>query len=168
MTPKRDVDPANLDVSGFLKTALARVRRHWEDAVFVRLDVEGVFPDGHADLTLDSSFTALYRFISPSRGKADPDTPIGVAPKLTCVYYVLVTHEGVRAYELPGWDCNDYTPVPLPRCSVKQVWKKAIADGAPGGKAVASLGYWGSPKQAARWSFSVKDHYSDWIDDDCN
>ena len=160
-------DPAKFDPSRYAKKALRRARNHWEDAVFVRLDVDGVFPDGHADFTLDDGFSALYRFISPSRAKGDPDTPIGVAKKTTCVYYVNVDKSGVNAYELKGWSCDDYIPIARPKCSMKQVWKRAIEDGAPGSNAVAGIGYWASKSSKARWSFSVKDHYSSWIDDDC-
>ncbi len=160
-------DPARFDVSGYLKTANRRAKRHWSDAVFVRVDAEGVFADGYADLTLDDSFSVLYRFISPSRAKGDPDAPIGAPKKVTCVYYVNVTEKGVSAWEVPNWDCDDYTPIPLPKCSVKQVWKKAMRDGAPKQRAVADIGMWAGRNGVARWSFSVKEHFSSWIDDDC-
>jgi len=164
---KGGVDVANFYPSKYMKRALKRARRHWDDAVFVRMDAEGVWPDGHTDLTLDSSFNVLYRFISPSRAKGDPDAPIGVKKKVTCVYYVYVDQNGVRAYELSGWSCDDYVPIPLPNCSMRQLWKQARSDGAPKKKAVASVGIWHTNSTRARWSFSVKDHFSSWIDDTC-
>ena len=166
--PKGSIDPSNFDPSKYVDRALSRAVRHWSDATFVRLDVSGVYPDGHADLTLDDSFSALYRFISPSRAGGDPDQPIGVRNKnVTCVYYVNVDKSGVRAWELKGWSCDDYHPIPVPKCSMKQIWRQAIKDGAPGKNAVASFGYWGAAKGSPRWHFSVDGHYSGWIDDDC-
>jgi serine/threonine-protein kinase len=165
--PKSGFDPTDFRPSAFLKRAQRRARKKWDDAVFVRMDVSGVWPDGHVDFTLDRKFSALYRFISPSRAKGDPDKPIGVSKDVTCLFYVNVDKDGVHAYALKGWDCDDMVPIPKPKCSMKKVWRKAIKNGAPGKNAVADIGMWASGKGDARWSFSVDGHYSGWIDDSC-
>jgi len=163
---KSGFDPAAFDVTRYQRTAQKLARRTYSDAVLVRIDAEGVRPNGIADLTLDDSFTVLYRFVSPSRNKRPDDLPMGVEHKPNCKFYVLVQSSGVNPYPLNGWTCEEPL-IGIPKCSVKQVWKKAEALGAPSGNAVAEIGYWADSSGKGRWHFSVKGHYSGWIPDDC-
>ena len=71
-------NPKAWDVSGYVPTAAARAKELFSDAVLVRIDAEGVYPSGKADLTLDDSFYVLYRFLSPSRAVRPKDLPKGV------------------------------------------------------------------------------------------
>ncbi|RMH41011.1 MAG: serine/threonine protein kinase [Deltaproteobacteria bacterium] len=165
--PKREgIDPTDFDPNAYLRVATRKARKHWPDAELVRIDVGGVYPTGRADLTLGSSTIALYRFISPAERARAGDAPLGADRRSKCVFYVFVDASGVRAYPVE-WNCDDLVPVPPPRCSIRQVWKKAIAGGAPGDNAVAQMGYWATRGQRPRWYFSVPGHYNAWIDDDC-
>jgi hypothetical protein len=160
-----EFDLEQFDVTDFMGAALARARAHYEDAVLVRIDAGGVYPDGLADLTLDDSFSVLYRFNSPSRAKRPADLPVGVKYKPNCKFYVLVNAEGVRPYPVDGWDCDE-PPIGEPKCTVKEVWKRAIAKGAPSNNAVAEIGYraW---QGKARWYISVGDDFSRTLADSC-
>ncbi|HUH05690.1 MAG TPA: protein kinase [Kofleriaceae bacterium] len=157
---------SSFDVTGYLPTALAKARSAFPDAVLVRIDASGVYPDGKADLTLADNFYVLYRFVSPSKAERPADLPIGLEHKPTCKYYVNVSAKGVQAYKLEGWACEEPL-IGRPTCSARQVWKKAISDGAPAKNAIGELGYWAGPDGKGRWSFSVGKVYSEWIADDC-
>jgi serine/threonine protein kinase len=157
---------SSFDVTGYLPTALAKARSAFPDAVLVRIDASGVYPDGKADLTLADDFYVLYRFVSPSNAERPADLPVGLEHKPTCKYYVNVTAKGIQAYKLEGWACEEPLIGP-PACSARQVWKKAISDGAPAKNAIGALGYWAGRDGKGRWSFSVGKVYSEWIADDC-
>jgi len=154
------------DVSGYIPAATKLARAHFPDAVLVRIDAEGVRPNGKAELTLSDDFGVLYRFVSPSKAKRPDDLPMGVEFKPTCKFYVNVTCEGVNAYPLKGWKCDEPL-VGRPTCSARAVWKKAIARGAPSKNAVGELGYWADSDGHGRWAFEIGDKHSMWIEDDC-
>jgi serine/threonine protein kinase len=155
------------DVSGYLPTALARAKRKWSDAKLVRIDADGVYPSGKADLSLDDGFSVLYRFMSPSRAKRPADIPQGVEHKPTCMYYVLIDQKSVSAYPLRGWSCEKESPIRMPRCSAKQVWRRAAADGAPTKNAVGSLSYRVNPGGEPQWYFSIGKDHQHVFEDDC-
>jgi len=157
---------ARFDVTGYLPTALAMARRIYEDAEFIRVDADGVRPDGMADLTLSSDFSVLYRFSSPSRSKRPDDLPLGVDHKPNCKLYVNVSASGISTYPLEGWECDEPL-LKVPNCSATQVWKRAIEQGAPSKNAVAELGYWAGPGGKGRWHLSVGDVFSEWVVDAC-
>jgi hypothetical protein len=169
--PKRSAggkfDPKHFDVGGYIATALAGVRADWPDAVFVRLDANGVYPDGYADLTLGSGFDVTYRFMSPSRGERPKDLPLGVDFKSTCMYYVTASTGGIEYRPIVGFGCKGYELTTVPRCSPKEIWDKAIARGAPATGAVAELGYWATKGGKGRWHLSVADVWSNWVEDAC-
>jgi hypothetical protein len=101
-----------------------------------RIDVDGVGPDGRANLklpTLASPHGDLdVRFISPSRGKRDPSQPLGVARHdFKCEFRVMATPDGVELSPIDFFDCAKEHVVPVPRCSLTALWKKAIARKAP-------------------------------------
>jgi len=165
--PRAGPDPAHFDVAGYMKTATAKARKIWPDAVLVRIDADGVYPDGFADLTLDSGFSVLYRFVSPSHDKRPADLPLGVEYKADCLYYVNMNAKETSAYVVKGFKCSDYPLVGPPKCSPREIWKKAMARGAPSKKAVAELGYWADPSGKGRWHLSVGTLWSNWVEDDC-
>jgi len=155
------------DVSGYVPKALARARRKFPDAVLIRIDADGVYPSGQADLTLDEHFSVLYRFMSPSRARRPADLPQGVKHKPTCIYYVLVDHDSISSYALEGWSCEDEHQIPMPRCSAREIWRRAAADGAPTKNAVASLSYRHNTGGKALWWFSIGDRHQLRFEDDC-
>jgi serine/threonine protein kinase len=163
---EKNSTPTAWDVSGYLPKALATAKTYFPDAVLVRIDADGVYPSGKANLELDSKFDVLYRFMSPSAAVRPKDLPLGVEHKPTCMLYVLVSAEEVSVYTLPGWSCEDQVKIRLPRCSAKQAWARAAAQGAPTQNAVAELSYRifrGRPM----WLLQIgKDHDHE-ITDDC-
>lgn len=157
--------PTAWDVSGYLPKAFAHAKAYFPDAVLVRIDADGVYPSGKANLELDSDFDVLYRFMSPSAAARPKDLPLGVEHKPTCMLYVLVNRSELTVYTLQGWSCEDQVKIRMPRCSAKQVWAKAAAQGAPSDNAVAEISYRifrGHPT----WLLQVgKDHDHEILDD---
>jgi serine/threonine-protein kinase len=160
-------NPAKFDVSGFIGEATAKAKEIYSDAVLVRIDAQGVRPDGHSNITLDTSFNILYRFASPSRAKRPANLPRGVEHKPNCLVYVMVDQNGVRPWALKGWKC-DMPRLGPPRCTAEQLWRKAAKKGAPTSNAVAQLGYWAAPrKKIGRWWFKIDDKNRYFLPDDC-
>ncbi len=164
---RRTPDVSAVDIDGYFPKAEELAKKAFSDASLARIDAMGVHPDGTADLTLDDGFVVLYKFISPSRSVRPKDLPMGVEHKPTCLYNVMFMERMTMYNKLEGWACEPQ-PIRKPRCSVVQVWKKAIAKGAPSKNAVASIGYWADSKTGVpRWYFSIGDKYSQFIKDDC-
>ena len=163
---EKNLTPGAWDVTGYLPKAFATAKTYFPDAVLVRIDADGVYPSGKANLQLDSNFDVLYRFISPSAAVRPKDLPLGVEHKPTCLLYVLVNRSELTVYTLEGWSCEDQVKIRLPRCSAKEVWARAAAQGAPTDNAVAELSYRifrGRPM----WLLQIgKDHDHE-IPDDC-
>jgi serine/threonine protein kinase len=160
-----DFDPAKFDVSKYSSTALETVRAEWDDAVLVRIDANGVRPDGMADLTLSDTFSVIYRFVSKSRKARPKDLPKGVPYEPECMYYVWVDKNGIRPYPLPGFPCDD-AEIAMPKCTLEQVWKQAAKRGAPTDNSVAEISYraW---QGKVSWYFTVGDSYSGRVADTC-
>jgi hypothetical protein len=159
-------NPSAFDIRGYTKTAYKKARAVFPDAELVRIDADGVLPNGKANLKLDSGFSVLYRFQSRANAKRPKDLPLGVEHKPTCLYYVNVTAANVTAYGLEGWKC-EMAYAGKPKCSTKQVWDQAIKKGAPGANAIANLWYSGN-RGKNRWHFSIKEtKFSWWIPDNC-
>ncbi len=140
-------------------------QRHYADVVLVRLDTEGVRPDGSIDLTFGNS-NVLYRFRSPSASKRPSGLPDNVKYKGRCVVYVSVDSSGISSYVPTGMDC-DMPLIGMPHCSATQVWQRAAEQGAPSGNVIGSLGYWADDQGHARWLASVPPGFSKWIPDTC-
>ena len=164
--PGRDMK--KLDVDKHIAWAIAEAKRTVPDAALFRIDVENVFPDGHADLTLPG-FAYKYggidlRFVSPSHTKRDPSVPRGVKVERTCALRVDGGPDGFEIRDLSG-DCDE-VGIPLPKCKMAQVWKKALAKHPDVADAVASIGYRGK-----KWWFTIYDDgksiVSETYADDC-
>ena len=155
------------DVSGYLPRALRRARAAFPDAALARIDADGVYPTGRADLTLDESFSVLYRFVSPSRGARPADLPMGAPHKPTCLYYVLVQRGEVSTYPLKGWSCDEHPPIRMPRCTAREIWRRAAARGAPTRNAVASLSYRATRGGEPEWWFDIGGEHQHRFPDDC-
>jgi hypothetical protein len=159
-------DAQHWDVIGNLPRAYELAKATFSDAVLVRIDASGVYPDGKADLTLDTGFNAIYRFMSPSRNQRPKELPLGVDHHPTCMFYVLASSKHLMAYPVPNSSCDD-PPVHNPRCDLKAVWKKAAAQGAPTKNAVSQVGYWATKGEEPRWYFKIDGNFSEIIPDDC-
>lgn len=157
-------NPSRFDAYKYLRTATKRAKRAFSDAALMRIDLKGVSPDGKADLTLFDNFSVTYRFFSPSRAKRPSKLPAGVPFSPMCVFYVSVEADVTDNYPLE-WDCSKMRPIGRPRCSPRDIWKRAISDGAPRKNAVASLGFrrFGGKRL---WYFSI-DSFSRSYPDDC-
>jgi tRNA A-37 threonylcarbamoyl transferase component Bud32 len=167
-------DPKRLDVSAFIRWAIAEAKQADPGAVLFRVDVSGVGPDGFANLelpTLASGHGSLdLRFFSPARAKRNPSLPLGVPEQgKTCEFRIEAEPDGVQLRPISGFDCKRNVAVPAPRCTAAALWKRALAAKAPQ-NAVASLGYraWSG---RFRWGFDIgfgHDRvFSQVFDDDC-
>jgi serine/threonine protein kinase len=168
-------DPEHLDVTAFVPWAIAQARKAIPDAQLFRIDADGVGPDGRANLklpTLASAHGSIdVRFVSPSRGKRDPKQPLGVARHdFKCEFRVMATPDGVELMPIDFFDCAKEHVVPVPRCSLSAVWKKAIARKAPAHNAVGNVGYRSSGSRPV-WYFDIgfgtDVSFSEMFGDDC-
>jgi len=112
------------------------------DAVLVDFDVEGVYPDGHVDLTVLREYEARYRFRSPSQSRRDPRLPTNVEQEIRCLVDVTVKARSVT-YSTAVSNSSCREPVrPRWRCSLAQVMRRAQADPAtPRGNVVAKVSW---------------------------
>lgn len=156
-------DGKRFDVSAYLPTAVAAVRKIAPDAKLFRIDAEGVLPDGTIDLSQGS---ASFRFISAARGARPANVPLGAKWDPKCQVNVWVEASGIDVREWTG--CKE-KPVPMPRCSLKERWQKMIAKGAPRSNAIAELGYRaGVIDGRPIWFFDIGDAFDDGPSpDDC-
>jgi hypothetical protein len=162
-------DPRNVDLDAFIAWATEAATREIPDAQLVRFDAMNVYPDGHADLTLSTSGFVAVRFLSPSRSVRDPALPVGAQPNWHCMFQVMATvPTGPVMVPMDGTSCEDEHPLPPRRCSTRGAWQLMIAKHAPGGNAVAQLGYWASDKKApAMWYGGVAGAFSQRFADAC-
>jgi serine/threonine protein kinase len=176
-TPPPDPDvrrdgPYNLTIAGFnakgwdymkwLPTALAEAKKHFPDAQIARIDAEGVGPDGLVHFDVSSDWEVLYRFTSPSASKKPASHPAGVKWEPTCMVQIFVKPGDVTVIPMKGFGCEP--PVPMPKCSAKQIWQKAVAKGAPASNAYAELWY---GYAGGKWSFDIDDVFDDSFTDGC-
>jgi hypothetical protein len=167
--------PERVDVSAFVAWSIGQARKAIPDAQLIRIDADGVSTDGRANLTfatLASPHGSIdVRFISPSRGKRDPSQPLGVARHdFKCEFRVLAEPSGVELMPIDFADCSKEHVVPVPRCNLVNVWKKALAHKAPAQNAVGNLGYRSNGAKPV-WYFDIgfgqNVAFSDTFGDDC-
>ena len=165
---------AKLDIGKHVEWAIAEAKKNVPDAQLTRIDVSHSFADGHADLTLDDGAfkgSIDVRFISPSHAKRDPTLPRGVSSKNVCEFRILAGPGGSEIYDFGTSDCKTAT-VPKPRCSVAQVWKKAIKLKPDLATAVAELTYTSNiVSHRIVWMFNIEEDgerlMSEQFPDDC-
>jgi Protein kinase domain len=149
-------DGKRFDVMAYLPSAVAAARKVAPDAQLFRIDAEAVLPDGIVDL---SQGTVRYGFISKARAARPANVPLGGKWDPNCQVNVWVEASGIEVREFSG--CKE-TPVPLPRCSLKQRWQQAVAKGAPKDNAIAELGYRANVINGKPiWFFSIGDAFDD-------
>ena len=165
-------DPKHASVEKFVAAAYAEAAKYVPDAQAWWIDADGVFADGHADLSLPSFASdhgsITVRFISKKRAEPDPSVPRGVPSKRACGFYVTISPEGGEMYETGSDWCKEPL-VRRPKCTVAQVWKKVLAKHPDAAGAVAALVYRdfsGTPM----WTFDIRDDdhpVSERVPDDC-
>lgn len=163
-TSRRNSTPRSFDISGYFKQARASARRVFPDAQLIRIAAGGVRPTGNAELTLKDTFSVMYGFASRD---ARARVPKGMSTQTTCLYYVNVTAAEIEGYKVRDVerDCAEAERVDRPRCSVSEIWRRAIETGAPGDNTVADLVFApGSPKP---WRLRVGHLFYGEFPDDC-
>jgi len=84
------------------------------------------------------------------------------------MFRVMIDKDGPWSAPIDGWECKEKLIGP-PKCSLVQVWKKALAKKAPA-NALGSLGYRTDGSGAATWYFSIRDDdlsFSEMFPDKC-
>jgi serine/threonine-protein kinase len=175
LAPPPGWDPKRADPAVFIRYAISEAKKAVPDAVLIRVEVDGVSPDGRADLTLptlaSSHGSIELRFISPSRAKRDPKIPVGVPVKWACQFRIEAEPDGVTLRPINGFDCSKEQPIAAPRCSPLALWKRAIATRKPPTNAVATMSFYGWMGSPARWHFNIgfgtDVAFSETFDDGC-
>jgi serine/threonine protein kinase len=150
-------NPKHANVDQVIQWALAEAKKNVPDAELIWIDATGVYPDGHADLTLPNFASEhggiTLRFVSPSHQKRDPSTPRGVAQTYKqCSFYIVLEPGENEIYDTSSEMLCKEHPIPHPHCSVAAVWKKAIAAKKDIADAVASITY-----RSNGWNFEIRE-----------
>lgn len=162
MNPGEAVNIKRLDVQKMIGRAQKLARQLMDDAQLIRVDASYVAPDGTANLTLGSAGYAMFHFRSPKRSKRG-SVPRGVG--LQCKVIVMVNPtQGLYVVPADDHECNDPI-IGLPKCTPVEIWKRAIALGAPS-DAVAQLAYW-QHEGRKKWLFMIASSTTQMIEDDC-
>jgi len=173
--PPGGYDAERLDVTAFIPWAIAAAKKEIPDAQLIRIDTNGVSPDGRANLKLPSLASDHgsidVRFISPSRGRRDPKQPLGVARHdYKCEFRIMATPDGVEVMPIDFADCSKEHVVPQPRCGFAGVWRKAISKKAPSHNAVGNVDYRSNGSRPV-WYFAIGSGFdvafSEMFGDDC-
>jgi hypothetical protein len=136
-----DFDPKRFDALGFLPRAIVLARTQMNDAELIEFDVEGVYPDGHVDLTLNPDYRARYNFRSVANSQGDPSLPRNVEQEIRCLVYVEVSATTIEIFSATSnYNCKE-RPRAAWRCSLQRVWALARKDGAPQDNVVAKISW---------------------------
>ena len=164
-------DLTRLDVDRFIAWSIAEARRTVPDAALTRVDVDAVAVTGKANLALGDGGSIDVRFRSAARAKLTSGLPRGASgPRPACAFRIAASPGDSEIYETSG-PCTEEV-VPAPRCSVTQVWKKALALQPDLADAVADITYTRNiVTHKVVWMFSIKDNgaslISEQFPDDC-
>jgi predicted Ser/Thr protein kinase len=169
-------NPKHAEPDKLYDWAIAQAKKYRSDAQLTRIDVDNVFPDGHADLTL-ASFANSYgdvdiRFISPAHANHEKLPRGTTQQKAVCEFRVDLAPNDVAIRDFFATPCTE-VQVPRPRCTLAKVWKKALAQKPDLADAVASITYYANPaSHRVVWSFTIykPDHtslFSEQYADDC-
>jgi hypothetical protein len=121
----RELDPRRFDALGFLARARALALALEPDALLIDFDVDGVYPDGHVDLTASADFEASYYFRSPRLSRRAPGLPLNVDTTQRCLIYVVVSAKQIEVYRTESQKSCSERPRPAWRCSLREVWERA-------------------------------------------
>jgi hypothetical protein len=132
---------AKLDPLALLPFAEQRARAQLADAALVGISCFPVRDDGTADLSLVDNGLCSYSFRSPQATRSHPDVPVGIRAEARCMVSFSVQRRLDVAAYVTGHsrgDCRRSHLVAPPACTFADVWKRALAAGAPAG-AVATI-----------------------------
>ncbi|HET9993683.1 MAG TPA: hypothetical protein VFQ65_34335, partial [Kofleriaceae bacterium] len=169
-------NPKHAEPDKLYDWAISQAKKYRADAQLTRIDIDNVFPDGHADLTL-ASFANSYgdvdiRFISPSHANHDKLPRGTTQQKAVCEFRVDLAPNEVEIRDFFATPCTE-VQVPRPRCTLAKVWNKALAQKPDLADAVASIAYYANPvSHRVLWFFTIykPDHtplFSQQYADDC-
>lgn len=163
-TVPRDYDANAFEPLPYTPRALALAQKMAADVAFVELRAQGVRPNGRVDLTLSPELDVEFVFRSPHRSQRGAGVPIGLDEDRYCLVVVELTREKIQvASTFSISDCADAFR-PLPRCSLRTIWERALKRGAPRGNAIAEIDYL---SHDGKWFFTIDDVISETFDDDC-
>ena len=136
---------SSLDPLAMMRFVDGRARVVADDAVLLSVQCFPVRAGGRADLTLASG-RCQYEYRSPSGMQRPAGVPVGVAVDLPCLIEVSIDKDAddpdARLSRNPLRICTQHHAVRPPRCTVAQIWDRAVAKGAPV-DAVARMRYAG-------------------------
>ncbi len=137
-------DPKRADFAVILPWALGQARRFRGDAQLARVDLAGVYPDGHVELgEID------LRFVSKSHMTK------GEHFYEECEFRVDVTPGALEMRPMSEINCDP--EIPAPRCTLAQVWKMALVQKPDLGNVPANIIYMSnSANHHVVWDFEVK------------
>jgi hypothetical protein len=110
----------------YLPKAYALAKSVWPDVGLVSFEINNVFPDGHADLTLPDG-EVEYLFRSPSHSARPAGLPSNKSVDIECYIEVTLTatHIAVRTRSHSGDEnCRDFLRA-FPKCTPAGVWNFA-------------------------------------------
>ena len=117
---------ARFDPVAYLATATRIARRLLPDARLTSIDAFPVFAAGHVDLTVRDG-SVDYRFRSPAGSQLPAGHPSNLPLERPCGVLLEVTARRASARVVTDDNCRDKL-VRAPRCSLAQVWQRALAE----------------------------------------
>ena len=90
--------------------------------MLIGFDVDGVYPDGHANLSLSSGYEASYTFRSPAESKRPADLPKNVEADIYCIVNVDLMSGEIQVYTSARDKCAERAI--KPKCTLKEAWQK--------------------------------------------
>ena len=123
-------DPAHVDISRFLREAYAMALHSTPDAQMGFFRVQDVRSDGTIDVR-GRPVALSVLFISPSIAAARPATvPANQEHVRWCIVNVNADERDTTIVWGYSGACETYKSQPMPECTVKEVWERAIERGA--------------------------------------
>lgn len=127
-----DFNPKSFDPLAYLARASRLARERMDDAALIDFSVDGVFVDGHVDLTLARGYEANYYFRSPKKSVDDPLLPDD-DEEIPCLTYVVVSAKAIEVFTAKSFHgCKEkfLPPItcPLPRAAQKAQEQGGIPD----------------------------------------
>jgi serine/threonine-protein kinase len=162
-----DYDPEHFRPLEYFERARAAARKVADDMQLMMFQVDGVYPDGHADLTLRSNYNAIYTFRSPSLSRGDPSKPANIKQRIHCLVTVLARAQDVRIVQgISGRDCAEELLPPW-RCTIAQAYARARDGthdaGLPPGNNIVATAIW----EKGGWSLNFDRLGSVYVTGDC-
>ncbi|HEY5921944.1 MAG TPA: hypothetical protein VIV11_09755 [Kofleriaceae bacterium] len=164
-------------ISALLPEIRARGEQELPGSRLIELSGKGITSEGALHETYGELEATFYRTVEPVEPEVDPKLPVGAAPPVAhssldrhkCAY-VRRTATGWQEHSLAAFqmcvlgDLYEGRSALEPSCTMKTIWQRAIADGAPA-NAIAEISL-----QQSRWEFEINDQrlqFARTYSDDC-